>query len=393
MSTIDRILVEENRPADHPDRHTGADWRLQIPEDRRRHLRLWFGAGAAFTVLILVVGGITRLTQSGLSIVEWAPILGAIPPLNEADWREAFARYQQFPEYQELNRGMTLERFKVIYFWEYLHRLLARAIGLVFLIPFIFFLVRGYFNRPLLRASLVLFGLGALQGFMGWFMVMSGLVDDPRVSHYRLAAHLTIALAIFALCLWLVRELGIREERPIVSKGALTRARRAVALIGVLLGLQILWGAFVAGLDAGLVYNSFPLMDGRVVPRGIGLLDPALRNLVENPIGVQWTHRVLGTLLTLVTVGVAVRSRALSGDRPSARYSAVLAGLMVLQFALGALTVVLYVPLVLGMLHQLTAVAILGVWVVWAHHVTRNAKGPGSLRAPRDLQPSLDPVS
>ena len=175
-----------------------ADWRLQIPEERRNHLRIWLASGAVLTFIILVIGGITRLTQSGLSIVDWDPIMGVIPPLNEAQWQQAFERYQQFPEYQKLRQGMTLPEFQFIFFWEYLHRLLARTIGLVFLIPFVFFWVRGYFNPPLRNRTLALFGLGALQGFMGWFMVKSGLVDNPAVSHYRLAAHLSIALLIRA---------------------------------------------------------------------------------------------------------------------------------------------------------------------------------------------------
>jgi heme a synthase len=174
------------------------------PADRRRraHLRAWLWSGATLTFVILVVGGITRLTQSGLSIVDWQPLMGVVPPLSEAQWQESFERYRQFPEYQQLRRGMTLDEFKFIFFWEYLHRMVARLIGLVFLVPFLVFLAKGYFEGPLLRRALLLFGLGALQGFMGWYMVKSGLADQPHVSHYRLAVHLSIAFAIFGCCVW-----------------------------------------------------------------------------------------------------------------------------------------------------------------------------------------------
>lgn len=349
-------------PAQTPD--AGTDWRVAIPESRRRALRVWLAAGAGLTFLILVVGGITRLTQSGLSIVDWDPILGVVPPLNEADWREAFARYQQFPEYQKLRQGMTLDEFRSIYFWEWLHRLLARAIGLVFLIPFALFWARGYFNPQIRRRVLVLFALGALQGAMGWFMVMSGLVDDPYVSHYRLAAHLSIALAILGYCLWLHRDLSVPHDR---SRSAGEAAGSGVYLLGGLLLAQILWGAFVAGLDAGAIFNTFPEMAGRLVPPGAFSMEPALRNLVENPATVQWVHRILGTVLLLAAAAVFLRTRRAAPTSRSRGFAGVFLGLVIIQYGLGIATLLLHVPVALGVLHQGTAVCILGVWVGWAH--------------------------
>lgn len=350
------------------------DWRAEIPEHRRRHLRAWLWTGAALTFVILVIGGITRLTQSGLSIVDWDPIMGVIPPIGDAEWREAFARYQQFPEYQQLRQGMTLSEFKFIFFWEYVHRLAARLIGVAFLVPFLFFWARGYFNRPLLIRVLTLFGLGALQGFMGWFMVSSGLVDDPRVSHYRLAAHLFVALSILSLCVWLIRDLS-RPDTVGRDVGG-REGRGGVYALGVLLLLQILWGAFVAGLDAGLIFNEFPKMGDGLVPPGAWEVSPVWVNVLENPATVQWVHRLLGTLLAAGATAVAIGAwRRDSDDSPARRLSALFAGLVLAQYAIGIATLVLAVPVSLGAIHQAVAVFILATWLIWLHH-TRNAPAP-----------------
>lgn len=336
------------------------------------------------TFLMVMIGGITRLTQSGLSIVDWNPIVGAVPPITDADWAAAFARYQHFPEYVELRAGMTLQEFKFIYFWEYLHRLVARTIGVVFLIPFLWFWKAGYLDhRPLRRRVLVLFALGAAQGALGWFMVMSGLVDEPRVSHYRLAAHLTVALAIFSYCVWMVRDLGVAKPAGgHASREAFTRELRWVHVTGCLLGLQILWGAFVAGLDAGYIHNTFPRMaDGRFFPDGGFSMSPLLLNLTANPETVQWVHRVIGTILLLAAVaafGTGVRRwkarEPLPGGR-ALRYSALFAGLVVVQYLLGVTTLLRHVPVALGVAHQSTAVLILAVWLGWLHLCRRNRSG------------------
>ncbi len=360
----DRVAVDVPR-ADAP---AAADWRLQIPEPHRRAVRFWLWSIVVMTLLTLVVGGITRLTRSGLSIVDWAPIMGVVPPLDEAQWQVAFAAYRAFPEYQELRQGMSLGEFKFIYFWEYLHRLIARTIGMVFLVPFLFFLVRGYLSRPLARRALVLFGLGAAQGLMGWIMVKSGLVDEPRVSHYRLAAHLSLAFVIFGYAVWLARDLALRVVRTAVPRSTRTLLLRGLAVVGALLAVQIVWGAFVAGLRAGYYYNTFPLMAGSFVPPDMFRLSPALLNFVENPSAVQWMHRLLGTLLLLAAAGMFVRVRAAEADRTSRHLNVVLVGLVATQYVIGVATLLLYVPVWLGVLHQVTAMVIAGTWLVWLHH-------------------------
>jgi heme a synthase len=320
--------------------------------------------------LILVIGGITRLTQSGLSMVDWRPIIGIVPPIGEAQWLAEFERYRQFPEYQQLRAGMSLEEFKFIFFWEYIHRVAARLIGIVFLVPFLFFWVRGYFGEATMptRRALALFALGALQGFMGWFMVSSGLVDRPHVSHYRLGVHLAIAFAIFGCCVWYA--LDLRRSTPGTGTAAMRRTLlRGLAFVGVLLGVQIFWGALVAGLKAGLYYPTFPLMDGSLIPPYAWGFDPVLRNLVENPITVQWVHRVLGTLLGVAVVAFYLRVRSSHGvDRKSRVLNHSLLALILAQYLLGVMTLVLHVPVSLGVAHQAMAMVVFGLWLIWLHH-------------------------
>jgi len=346
-----------------------SDWRLEIPEPRRKVLRTWLWSIAGMTFLTLVVGGITRLTQSGLSIVDWQPFVGVVPPLNDVQWQEMFDRYRSFPEYQQLRRGMTLSEFKFIFFWEYLHRVVARVIGLVFLIPFVVFVARGFMNGPLLRRSLLLFGLGAAQGAMGWFMVSSGLVDSPRVSHYRLAAHLSLAFVIFSYAVWLARDLAVTGVRTPLPAPTQRRLRRGIVALGALLGVQIVWGAFVAGLDAGLYYNTFPLMGGGLIPPDYLRLSPALVNLVENPGLVQWVHRVLGTLLLGAALWFAFRLKGEGVDPRSRTLGTAYAGGVVFQYLLGVATLLLMVPVSLGVAHQGMAMILMGIWVAWWHHV------------------------
>ncbi|HUF12222.1 MAG TPA: COX15/CtaA family protein [Longimicrobiales bacterium] len=346
-----------------------ADWRLEIAEARRRPIRIWLWCVALTTLAVLVVGGITRLTLSGLSIVEWNPIMGVIPPLGDTAWQEAFEAYQQFPEYRTWRGAMTLEEFRFIYFWEYLHRLLARAIGLVFLVPFVVFWLKGWFNRPLLRRALLLFALGAMQGVMGWLMVASGLVDRPSVSHYRLAAHLGLAFMIFGFAVWLTRELAVDAVRITVAAPIRRWMSRGLAVVGTLLVVQIVWGAFVAGLRGGKYYPTFPRMGGRWVPPELLFLDPAALNFVANPIAVQWAHRVIGTALLIATVVVTTRVlRAAADPRSRAFAAALLAGLAI-QYVLGVLTLVNLVPVPLGVTHQVVALVLFGLWVSWIHHV------------------------
>lgn len=345
------------------------DWRTQLPEPIRRHLRLWLWTIAATTLAVLVLGGTTRLTQSGLSIVDWQPLMGVVPPLNETQWAERFERYRQFPEYQQLRRGMTLEQFKVIFLWEYAHRVVARLIGLVFLIPFVYFWLRGYLVRPLACRTLALFGLGAMQGAVGWLMVRSGLVDRPSVSHYRLAVHLTLAFVIFGFAVWLARDLALGPACAASTCRTRRLMARGLAVVGALFGVQIVWGAFVAGLKAGHFFNTFPLMAGRLIPPGMLTSDPAVLNFLQNVAAVQWTHRLVGTLLLLAALVVFVRVRRPDVDQASRRLSTVLLALIAAQYLLGVLTLVYFVPVTLGVLHQAMAMAIAGTWVGWAHHV------------------------
>jgi heme a synthase len=350
-----------------PTSHT--DWRLQIPEHRRRHLRAWLYSGAALTFLILVIGGITRLTQSGLSIVDWRPIMGVIPPLTEAQWQEAFDAYRQFPEYQVLRRGMSMEEFRFIFFWEYIHRVAARLIGLVFLIPFVIFWLRGYFNRPLLKRALLLFALGAMQGLMGWLMVRSGLVDRPSVSHYRLAMHLSLAFAIFGGCVWFARDLRFDPGSPALGAEIRRFLVAGLSVIGVLFGVQVFWGALVAGLKAGLFFNTFPLMAGQWFPPNALDLAPVWLNLVENPIMVQWMHRLLGTVLLGAAIVFFLQVRGRVADPGIRLLNAGFLSLIVAQYGIGVLTLLYRVPVSLGVIHQAMAMVVFGVWLVWLHRV------------------------
>jgi heme a synthase len=383
-------MTETTAPRAPTSTPAAADWRLAIPEHRRRHLRAWLWSVAAATFAVMVVGGITRLTQSGLSIVDWQPLMGVIPPLSEAQWLAAFDRYREFPEYQQLRRGMTLAEFQFIFFWEYLHRLVARLIGVVFLVPFVVFAVRGYLTRPLALRALALFALGAAQGVLGWVMVQSGLVEQPSVSHYRLAAHLGLAFVIFGACVWLARELTVSRSPSSAAASAASSAassaaatatpvrrlvRRGLAVLGALVALQVVWGAFVAGLKAGFFYNTFPLMGGALVPPNLLLHEPAIVNFFQNPVAVQWTHRVLGTVLGVAALFFFLRVRRAAVDAATRRLNAGFFGLILAQYALGVATLVYRVPVTLGVAHQALALVLFGVWVWWMHHERETGRG------------------
>lgn len=339
----------------------------------RQYIRWWFWTGAGLVTLLLIVGGITRLTGSGLSMTDWNLIMGVLPPLSESSWQEAFSQYKQFPEYRQLNRGMTLEEFKSIFFWEYTHRLLARLIGLVFIGPFLWFWHRGYLTKKLFRRCMLLFFLGAAQGAMGWIMVKSGLVDVPRVSHYRLAAHLAFAFALAGFCSWFALDLGRPPKEEYMSEAG--RLHPWLWLFGCLLLLQVIWGAFVAGLDAGFMYNTFPLMNGKVLPRNMMALEPALLNLVENPGTVQWIHRVVGTLI-LIPVLVMWRQTAGISDSILQFRVRLLAGMTLLQYVLGMITLLMSVPVAMGVAHQAAAMFIWISWLMVWHRASRGVSAP-----------------
>ncbi len=320
-----------------------------------RTLAVWLLV-CCFTLFCMVVlGGVTRLTGSGLSMVEWEPIMGVLPPLSDAQWTETFAKYQQYPEYRLENSHMDVEDFKGIFWLEYLHRLLGRGIGLLFGLPFLYFLVRGQIDRPLVPRLVVLFVLGGLQGLMGWYMVQSGMVDDPNVSQYRLTAHLMLAIVIYAYMLWLAFDLLRGRSRVKVYGGWVSGA---FLLLGLVL-LTIGSGGFVAGLKAGFTYNTFPLMNGQWVPDGLMMMEPAWRNLFENITTVQFNHRMFAMLVaTLVVVFWWAARRQVGAPGVRTALDLLLAA-VVLQVALGISTLLLVVPIPLAAAHQAGAVLLL----------------------------------
>jgi cytochrome c oxidase assembly protein subunit 15 len=320
----------------------------------RRLVRGWLVVVALMIMAMVVVGGATRLTHSGLSITSWKPIHGVIPPLNTEQWQEEFAAYQQIPEFKELNSSMTLAGFQSIYWWEYAHRLLGRTIGVVVLLPLIFFWVTGRLSPALKPRVVVLFLLGGLQGAVGWWMVASGLEVRTDVSQYRLATHLTLACVILAYTWWLVGGLSVRER---VARSSL----RAVALLIVAIAfVQIFLGGLVAGLDAGMTYNTWPLMDGTLVPHGLFLMEPWWRNLFEAPATVQFDHRIGAYTLFVVVLLHAWQCR----NYPQARTAWLLAALVTLQAILGISTLLNMVPLHLALAHQFGAVVVLSAAVL-----------------------------
>lgn len=330
----------------------------------------WLRIVAAFVIATLVVGGATRLTDSGLSITEWQPLLGVLPPLTEASWRDAFAAYQQIPEYELVNRGMSLAEFQSIYWWEWAHRLVARSIGLVFVLPLAWFWVRGKLPRWFKPWALVLLALGGMQGAVGWWMVSSGLAERVDVSQYRLAVHLGLACVILALTVWLSVRLSGRAGR--IEAPASVRIGALLMPFAVL--AQIALGALVAGMNAGLASDQWPLMAGQIVPDGIGALEPWYRNPFENPLTAQFDHRLAGYLLFAFAIWHAIASvRAGAGQQ----LAVALAALVTVQATVGILVVVLHVPLELAALHQLLAAAVL--WIATAH-ATHLAPSPLSAR-------------
>ena len=331
-----------------------------------RAVRLWLLATAAMIFLTLVIGGATRLTESGLSIVEWKPVTGVLPPLSDNDWQAEFAKYQTIPQYQTLNRGMSLDAFKVIYWWEWSHRLLARLTGIVFLLPFLFFLWRGVVPQDLRARLWLIFGAGAALGAVGWWMVSSGLTQGVSVSQYRLAFHLTLASAIYAAILWTARQLTTQAPHE-----ASARVRVSAQAIGLLLLLQIYLGALVAGLDAGLVYNTWPKIDGAIVPTAerLWFLQPAWRNLFENTLTVQFNHR-----MTAYAIWVLAMLHAFDALRTRQASSAVvLAVAVTLQVLLGIVTLLYRAPLPLALSHQVLAIVALTIAVVHAERLSHRA--------------------
>lgn len=316
------------------------------------YVRAWLFIVAFLVFAMVIVGGATRLTDSGLSITEWQPLLGAIPPLTDADWLAAFDKYKLIPEYSVINRGMTLAEFKFIYWWEWAHRFLGRIIGAVFLLPLLFFALTKRLPKGAWPRLAAIFVLGGLQGALGWYMVRSGLAGRVDVSQYRLAAHLTLAAVIFAAVVWAALRIGSEPRR-------ITERERGAALLCALIILQIAAGGFVAGLDAGKGYNTWPLMEGALVPGGLFPLTPWWRNLFENAMTAQFSHRVIAYVLA---VGVA--AHAYLARTPSA---VLLLGMVLAQAALGIWTLLAMAPLELSLIHQGGAFLLLAA-ALWNLH-------------------------
>lgn len=333
----------------------------------RNQIAAWLLLCCAMVFAMVVVGGVTRLTHSGLSIVEWQPLVGTLPPLNEAQWLEVFHKYQQTPEYQKVNFDMGLDEFKGIFWWEYFHRLLGRSIGAVFLLPFLYFLVRRKIEWSLAPRLAGIFILGGLQGALGWYMVASGLVDDPRVSQYRLTAHLGMAFIIYAAMLWVA--LGLLSPTSSRPEGARALGRFSLGLSGLIF-LMVLSGGFVAGIRAGLAYNTFPLMNGHWIPPEIFMVEPWYANFFENMATVQFDHRLIAWLLAFLVPWFWLRARRVTLPARTRLAIHLLLMMLAVQITLGISTLLLVVPVSLAAAHQAGALLLFS-FSLWVSHELR----------------------
>lgn len=320
-------------------------------DKHNRSIVIWLLSGCILIFSMVVIGGITRLTGSGLSITEWNVIMGTLPPMSQHEWEVAFEKYRQIPQFTDVNSYFGLEDFKSIFWWEYIHRLVGRLIGVVFILPFLWFLFTRRFDRTMLRKALFLFCLGGLQGFLGWFMVKSGLSERTSVSHIRLAIHLCTAFITFGFTFWFALQLRERSR----ERTDVPFLRKLSLVFLAVLGVQLAYGAFVAGLHAGEMYNTFPLMNGELLPEGAWMPAWGLSNLVENPGMVQWTHRFLAFTLVFLAAWIILRSRReslASAQGHALRFLGVAIGL---QFVLGVLTILFHAPIFLSSIHQIGA--------------------------------------
>lgn len=336
----------------------------------QKPIAIWLLICCAMVFAMVVVGGVTRLTDSGLSIVEWQPIMGTLPPVTQGDWDELLEKYRATPQYQKVNKGMSVDEFKSIFWWEYFHRLLGRLIGLVFFIPFVYFLVKKQIDRSLGIKLTGIFVLGGLQGLMGWYMVMSGLVNDPHVSQYRLTAHLGLAFIIFAAMFWVA--LGLlspKGDNPDAGEAMQSLRRFAIGLTSLIF-IMILSGGFVAGIRAGLAYNTFPLMNGHFIPPEIFILDPWYRNFFDNMATVQFDHRLIAWMLAFLVPLFWLKSRkiALSGMTRLACNLFLL--MLAIQISLGIATLLHVVPIPLAASHQGGALLLFAA-SLWVTHRLR----------------------
>ena len=333
----------------------------------RKHISIWLFSCCAVMLLIVWIGGITRLTESGLSIVEWKPVSGIIPPIGELAWQAEFSKYQQSPEYKLINNGMTLSAFKSIFALEYTHRLIARFIGGLFFFPFIYFALYRKLSSELLTRFSLIFVLGGIQGAIGWYMVKSGLQHDPSVSQYRLAAHLGTGFLIYGLLLW--NALSLLRPNPVSSHAT---TRKLLCLTLVMIFLQVLSGALVAKLHAGLIYNTFPLMDGKWIPSGMLTLSPWSKNLFENVTTVQFTHRLIAATVTSLILGIVTLTHLKSTNKTIKFAVHMMAIMLLLQLSLGIATLLGNVPIVLASMHQVGALLLFSLALISLHTMSYN---------------------
>jgi len=325
----------------------------QIPEKGKKAILIWLRVGMIMIICMVAIGGITRLTHSGLSMVDWKPIMGTIPPISEFEWQSSFNQYQQFPEYREVNYDISLKGYKKIFFWEYLHRLWGRLMGLVFIVPFLIFWKKKYLPQPWFRRFVWILLGGGLVGALGWFMVVSGLKDKPAVSHYRLAIHLIAAFGLLVYIYW--QSLLIKYDQQLKINKAFLRWPKWLI---VLMVLQIIYGAFVAGLKAGLIHNTFPLMGDSFIHENTFSLSPFWENMINHKDGVQFIHRILAYFLLILIFVFGIRSIKSNNQerQKSLNYSMII---VTVQFVIGVSTLLMHVPVSLGVLHQFGAILLL----------------------------------
>lgn len=344
--------------------HAMTERQSQCPGDKP--VRIWLWTVAALVFAMIVVGGATRLTDSGLSITEWKPIMGALPPLSDADWQDAFAKYKQIPEYDLVNKGMSLSEFKTIFWWEWAHRFLGRFIGLAFALPLLVFWFTGRLREGFLPKLAGVLALGAVQGGIGWYMVSSGLVDRVDVSQYRLALHLCVAFLILGLLVWLALSLS-PNERPLSSRGQRVLAGHMAGFVFI----QVFLGALVAGLKAGYAYNTWPDMNGELIPSGLFALQPWYLNFFEDITTVQFVHRMAAYfVLAFAGLQVWLLWRA-SADKRVVHSAILMLAAVLLQAAVGIWTLLAEVPLSLGLVHQGGAAIVLALAVRHWHLAAR----------------------
>lgn len=336
---------------------------------QRRAVGVWLFVCALTVYIMIIVGGLTRLTQSGLSMVEWEPIMGTIPPFSLADWMDVFNKYKQSPEYLKINKGMNLAEFKNIFWWEYGHRVLGRFIGLLFFIPYLFFLLKGYIKGTWKLKLFGLFLLGGLQAVVGWYMVKSGLVNNPHVSQYRLAAHFGIALFIYVFMIWFMLDYLYserRREKIPLKTGAIFLAKLII--------FMMLTGAFVAGLKAGHIYNTFPKMGNVFIPKELFAMTEWWRNFFENPVTVQFIHRCLAYVIAIAVCILFFKGWRLAGENSGLKLRQsllVMLSLTSAQICFGIITLLKGVPVMWGGLHQATGVLLLTSVLFVAHRLSR----------------------